>query len=505
VRDASGPLRKILIVGGGTAGWMAAAALSKVLENRFCEIHVVESSEIGIVGVGEATIPPILQMNRLLGLDEDEFIQKTHATFKLAIQFADWMGDGSRYFHPFGQFGFGMGPLPLPHYWRRLKAERPQAAGELIDYSVTALASLADKFQREFPDPRVRRKKVAYAFHFDAALYALYLREKAEAQGVIRHDRKIVGHRMAGDGFIEAVEFEGGERLDADLFIDCSGFRGILIEQALKSGYDDWTHWLPCDRAVAMPSERLPELPPYTRSTARVAGWQWRIGLQHRTGNGLVYCSRYLSEDQAADILSSNLPTPAVGDPRHLRFVTGRRKVMWNKNVVALGLASGFLEPLESTSIHLIQSGIEKLLQLFPDRAFRKEDVKLYNDLMALEFEQVRDLIVFHYHANGRPEPFWQECRGAPIPETLQERIDLYRGYGRIFRREDELFSAVSWTSVFEGQGHHAAEPDPLTAGMPLDKIERVLTQQRALIADAVGVMPTHADFVAGIAGSQVG
>ena len=503
MRDASGPLRKIIIVGGGTAGWMAAAALSKTLENRFCEIHVVESSEIGIVGVGEATIPPILQMNRLLGLDEDEFIRKTKATFKLAIQFVDWMGDGSRYFHPFGQFGFGVGPLALPHYWRRLKAERPDAAGELMDYSVTALASLADKFQRDFPDPRVRRKKVAYAFHFDASLYALYLREKAEAQGVIRHDRKIVGHRLAPDGFVEAVEFEGGESMEADLFIDCSGFRGVLIEQALKSGYDDWTHWLPCDRAVAMPSERIPELPPYTRSTARAAGWQWRIGLQHRTGNGLVYCSRYMSEDEAAATLVANLPTAAVGDPRPLRFVTGRRKMMWNKNVVALGLASGFLEPLESTSIHLIQSGIEKLLQLFPDRAFRKEDIDLYNKLTALEYEQVRDLIVFHYHANGRPEPFWQECREAPIPDTLRERLDLYRGYGRIFRREDELFSVVSWTSVFEGQNHHAAGPDPLTAGMPLDRIERTLTQQRQIIANAVEMMPPHAEYVAGIAGPQ--
>jgi len=502
MRDASGPLRKIVIVGGGTAGWMAAVALSKMLENRFCEIHVVESSEIGIVGVGEATIPPIVQMNRLLGLDEDEFIRKTKATFKLAIQFADWMGDGSRYYHPFGQFGLAMGPLAVPHYWRRLLKERgADAAGSLDDYSLTSIASTANRFQRQHP--LLKGGNIAYAFHFDASLYALFLRERAEAQGVIRHDRRITGHRLAEDGFVDAVVFDDGESMDSDLFIDCSGFRGVLIEEALQTGYDDWTHWLPCDRAVAMPSERMPELPPYTRSTARSAGWQWRIGLQHRTGNGLVYCSRYLGEDEAASILTSNLPTPACGEPRQLRFVTGRRKLMWNKNVVALGLASGFLEPLESTSIHLIQSGIEKLLQLFPDRSFRKEDSDLYNKLVALEYEQVRDLIVFHYHANGRPEPFWQECREAPIPDSLQERIDLYRGYGRIFRREDELFSAVSWTSVFEGKNHHAAGPDPITAGMPIDRIERTLSKQRQIIADAVKTMPPHADFVAGIAGPQ--
>ena len=497
---AAEPIRKVVIVGGGTAGWMAAAALSKVIEDRFCEIHVVESSAIGIVGVGEATIPPILQMNRLLGIDEDEFIRKTQATFKLAIEFVDWMGDGSRYYHPFGQFGLGMGPLGLAHYWRRLRAERGDAAaGSLGDYSLTSLASTAARFQRQHPLLK-GAANIAYAFHFDASLYAAYLRERAEAQGVTRHDRKIVGHRLAEDGFVEAVLFEGGDSMEADLFIDCSGFRGVLIEQALGTGYEDWTHYLPCDRAVAMPSERIPELPPFTRSTARAFGWQWRIALQHRTGNGLVYSSSYASDDEAAATLSANLPTAACGEPRFVRFTTGRRKLAWNKNVITMGLASGFLEPLESTSIHLIQTAIEKLVNLFPDRSFRHEDIDFFNRETKLEYEQVRDLIIFHYHANGRGEDFWRMCRDLAIPDSLQAKIDLYRGYGRVFRREDELFSPVSWTAAFEGQGVHAAAPDPLTLGIPLDEITKVLAEQRTALRRGVEAMPSHADFVAAIA-----
>jgi tryptophan halogenase len=500
MRDTSGPLRKILIVGGGTAGWMAAAALSKVIQDRFCEIHVVESSEIGIVGVGEATIPPILSMNRLLGIDEDEFIRKTHGTFKLAIQFIDWMGDGSRYYHPFGQFGFGVGPIAVPHYWRRLKAERgSDDAGELEDYSLTSLASNANRFQRKHP--LIRQGNIAYAYHFDASLYALFLRGRAEAQGVIRHDRKISGHRLADDGFVEAVLFDDGGEMEADLFLDCSGFRGILIEQALGTGYEDWTHYLPCDRAVAMPSEAIPELPPYTRSTARRAGWQWRIAIQGRTGNGLVYPGAVLSEDEAASILVDNLPTPKLADPRFLRFTTGRRKQFWNKNVIAMGLASGFLEPLESTSIHLIQTAVEKLINLLPDRSFRQADIDFFNSETAAEYEQVRDLIIFHYHANGRPEPFWQQCREAPIPDRLRDRVELYKGYGRVFRKEDELFSPVSWTAAFEGQRVHPHGFDPLTLGMPLDQIDAILRQQREQLRQGVAAMPLHADYVAGIAG----
>ena len=499
------PLGTIAIVGGGAAGWMAAAAISKVFQDRALKIHVVESSEIGIVGVGEATIPPILQMNQLLGIDEDEFIRRTRATFKLAIQFVDWMGPGTQYLHPFGQLGFGAFHLPTPHYWRRLSAERGEKAGTLWDYSLTSKAALAGKFQRRLPYANAQGN-VAYAFHFDASLYALFLRQLAEANGVVRHDRKIRGHRLDDQGFVEAVVFEDGGSLEADFFIDCSGFRGLLIEGALGTGYDDWTQWLPCDRAVTMPSEYMPELPPFTRSTARSAGWQWRIPLQHRTGNGLVYCSGHMSDDEAAFVLSDNLPTPASGDPRFLKFTTGKRKLFWNKNVVALGLAAGFLEPLESTSIHLIQTGIEKLLKLFPDRSFRQEDIDLYNRITALEYEQVRDLIVFHYFANGRTDTdFWRGCREMDPPDSLKERIELFKGYGAVFRRDDELFSEVSWTAAFEGQNVHPARPHPLTFGTPLDRIDEVLGQTRDIISRAAEAMPSHAEFLKRACGAVLG
>ena len=484
---------------------MAAAAIAKVYQDRALEIHVIESSEIGIVGVGEATIPPILTMNRLLGIDEDEFIRKTRATFKLAIQFVDWMGSDTRYLHPFGQIGFGGFQLATAHYWRRLRAERGDEAGTLWDYSLTSQAALAGKFQRRLPFSNFQGN-IAYAFHFDASLYARFLRDIAEANGVIRHDRKISGHRLDSEGFVEAVVLEDGSSMEADFFIDCSGFRGLLIEEALNTGYEDWTQWLPCDRAVAMPSEFMPDIPPFTRSTARSAGWQWRIPLQHRTGNGLVYCSTFTSEDEAAAILTGNLPTAAVGDPRFLRFKTGRRKLFWNKNVVALGLASGFLEPLESTSIHLIQTGIEKLLKLFPDQSFRRQDIDLYNQITALEYEQARDLIVFHYLANGRSDTeFWRACRAMKPPTTLSARIELFEGYGRVFRRDDDLFSEVSWTAVFEGQNVHPAKPDPLTLGTPLDRIEEVLAYNRKMIARGVETMPSHPEFLARSCGAILG
>ena len=487
-------IRRVVVLGGGTAGWMAAAAIAK-MSNRSFEVHVVESSEIGIVGVGEATIPPILQMNRLLEIDENDFLRRTGATFKAAIQFVDWSGDGNGYFHAFGPIGFTQG-LALVHRWRRLVAERGEAAGGIEDYSLNATASKAGKFQRSF-GPVNAQRPVNYAFHFDAGLYARLLRDVAEAHGARRHDRKVVGHEMTETGFVESLVFEGGDTLQGDLFIDCSGFRGLLIGEAFGTGYEDWTHWLPCDRAVAVPSEVMPELPPYTRATAREAGWQWRIPLQHRTGNGHVYCSSFISDEDAVGTLLDNLPTPAIGEPRFLRFTTGRRKQFWTRNVVAIGLASGFLEPLESTSIHLIQTSIEKLLNLFPDRSFRQADIDFYNRVTALEFEQVRDLIILHYVANGRRgQPLWDACREAEIPDSLKARIELYKGYGRVFRTEDELFSPASWTAVFEGQGLHAERFDPLTAGIPIDVIDAQLRQARQFVAHSVAAMADHSAFV---------
>ena len=492
---ASGdPIRRVVILGGGTAGWMAAAAITKAL-NRACEVHVVESSAIGIVGVGEATIPPIRQMNNYLGLDENEFIAKTKATFKLAIQFVDWNGEGSRYFHAFGPIGFNPG-LATVHRWRRLKAERPAAAGELEDYSVTALASHAGKFHRQFRSGEAQRP-VDYAFHFDASLYAEFLRGLAEQGGAVRHDRKVTGHELGENGFVEALILDGGERLEGDLFIDCSGFRGLLIGDALGVEYEDWTHYLPANRAVAVPSEVMPELPPYTRATARSAGWQWRIPLQHRTGNGIVYSSEFLSDDEAAATLLKNLPTPATDEPRFLKFTTGRRKTFWKKNVVAIGLSSGFLEPLESTSIHLIQTGIEKLISLFPDRSFPQADIDFYNRVTALEYEQVRDIIIYHYVGNERPgDPYWEARRTQEIPDSLKQRMDLYRSYGRVFRTQDELFSPLAWTAVFEGHGLRPERVDPMVAALPIDLIEGQLRQVRDFAARGVQAMPDHPTFV---------
>jgi tryptophan halogenase len=496
--DPAQIIKKIVIVGGGTAGWMTAAALSRAFQDRFCEINLVESSEIGIVGVGEATIPPILQMNRLLGLDENEFILRTGATFKVGIEFEDWNGPGSRYLHPFGPYGRQVGPVWFPHYWRRLRAEVGEAAGALDDYSLTAVAAREGRFLRSVQEAGGPPQPVTYAFHFDAGLYAAYLRGRAEARGVTRHDRKIRGHKVGENGFVESILFDGGGSLEGDLFIDCSGFRGLLIEEALETGYEEWTRWLPCDRAVTIPSDTMDTLPPFTRATARPAGWQWRIPLQHRTGNGHVYCSSYMSDDEAASLLTRNLPTPASGDPRLLRFTAGRRKLSWNRNVIAIGLSSGFLEPLESTSIHMIQTSIEKLLNLFPDCGFRQPDIDLYNHATANEYESVRDFLVLHYWANGRDEPFWKACRAIELPDRLKEKIALYEGFGRVFKREEELFSPVSWTAVFEGQGVHAAGFDPMTLGMPRATLERSLAQVRSATRDAVNSMLTHAEFVAG-------
>lgn len=490
-------IQKVLIVGGGTAGWMAAAAMAKVLKNNYCEIQLVESDSIGTVGVGEATIPQIQLFNRLLGLDENEFIRKTQGTFKLGIEFVNWGRLGDRYIHAFGEVGKDMEAIQFYHYWLKMYAEGE--ARDIDAYTLNSLAAKEGRFMRPVDAGNSPLSNIAYAFHFDATLYAMFLRDFAVERGVRRREGKISDVTLNPDnGFIQSVQMEDGETLEADLFIDCSGFRGLLIEQAMQTGYEDWSHWLPCDRAVAVPCAKVGPATPYTRSTAHRAGWQWRIPLQHRTGNGHVYCSQYISDDEATDTLLKNLDGEPLADPKFLKFTTGKRKKFWNKNCVALGLASGFMEPLESTSIHLVQSGIAKLMSLFPNKDFDQEDIDEYNRQAHFEFDRIRDFLIAHYCITERDDSdFWNYCRTMSIPESLQRKIDQYCKNGRIFRDSDELFNDLSWLEVMHGQGLKAKGYHPIVDTLPKEEIARRLESIRQVIAKSVEYMPPHEEYIA--------
>jgi tryptophan halogenase len=497
----SGPIRKIVIVGGGTSGWMCAAALSRLIEHAGVSITLIESDEIGTVGVGEATIPTLLAFNALLGLDENDFIRNTQGTFKLGIEFIDWYRLGNRYMHPFGRFGLDIQAIKFHQFWLKLSRQTDAAAAEvgaLSDYNLCTVAAKLGRYTRPAGPPNSVLSSLRYAFHFDAGLYAKYLRKYSEKLGVLRLEGKVaqVNQRDA-DGFIESVALANGPTIAGELFIDCSGFRGLLIEQTLKAGYEDWSHWLPCNSAVAVPCGSVEPPVPYTRSTADKAGWRWRIPLQHRVGNGYVYCNDFISDAEAEAQLLAKLDGPALANPRLLKFTTGRRRKFWQKNCVAIGLAGGFIEPLESTSIHLIQSGIAKLLALFPDRSFSQVESSEYNRALALEYELTRDFIILHYKATERDDtPFWVRCRDMPIPDSLQDRIELFRSRGRVTRWAEDLFNEHSWVAVLLGQGIQPGGYDPLVDSLPLANTREFMRHIREVVAKTARAMPSHQSFI---------
>ncbi|MEL6361768.1 MAG: tryptophan halogenase family protein [Pseudomonadota bacterium] len=489
-------IKKLVIVGGGTAGWITAAAFARLLDKTI-EIELVESDAIGTVGVGEATIPQIIRLNTILGLDENDFLKKTYGTFKLGIEFVDWARKGDRYLHTFGEAGVSLGNVHFHHYWRRYA----MAGGNksLWHYSLHELAAEKRKFAKLDRLGKTQMTGLAYAYHFDATLYARYLRAYAEARGTVRTEGIVVDTNLEGEtGDIKSIQLEDGKTVSGDFFIDCSGFRSLLLGKALGVPYQDWSKWLPCNRAMAVPSEKLADLPPYTRATARTAGWQWRIPLQHRTGNGHVYCNDFISDDDAAAMLMDNLDTEPLADPRPIQFVTGRRQQFWSQNCVAIGLASGFLEPLESTSIHLIQSNISRLIELFPRGAIRSADRDEYNQRTIKEFEQIRDFLILHYHQTERDDTeFWRYCQNMSVPDSLTHKMDLFSASGRVGRDVDDLFRDASWVQVMLGQGIVPDDYNPMADKLDDGQLATFLADVRTIIEKAVTGLPTQEAYIA--------
>ncbi len=487
-------IKRITIVGGGTAGWMAASILARSLPGTGTAITVIESPDIGTIGVGEATIPPIIDLLRLLNINEGDFVRHTQSTYKLGIKFTDWSRIGQTYWHPFGSFGSMINLRPFFHAWHKARAEG--LAPRFNDFSLCAALGDARKFR--FPDPAAQGPAAGlrYALHFDAGLVAKYLRAYSERLGVARLERTVADATLRSDGLLDELVFSDGSRSQADLYIDCSGFRGILIEQILKTGYIEWRDVLPCDRAVAMPTESASNRPPYTEASARGAGWRWRIPLQHRAGNGYVYCSSYLDENAALDDLVRSAGERPLADPRFLRFVAGRRKLFWNRNCVALGLASGFLEPLESTSIHLVMSGVYKLLEHFPNLAFAQSNIDSYNQELIQEMERIRDFIVLHYCLTERVDtPFWVYCRSMKLPDSLAARIEGYRRTGRVRVKPGELFTDLSWFYVFEGLGLIPETYDPLMDVVTLPQLRGIFSSMAAATEAAAHSAPSHDSY----------
>ncbi|MEE4210672.1 MAG: tryptophan halogenase family protein [Parvularcula sp.] len=486
---------RIVIAGGGTAGWMTAAALSRGLPRHRTEITLVESDAIGTVGVGEATIPAIVDFNRMLGIDEADFLSRTNGTYKLGIEFVGWGAEGERYFHPFGVYGFDLDGTSFHHHWLRLKlAGESYAYG---DYSMSWMAAKSGKFMHPVADGRSPLSQLRYAFHFDAGAYAAYLRAYAEERGTSRLEGRISAVTRNADGGIASLILEDGRRIEGDLFVDCTGFRGLLIAETLGTPYRDWSHWLPCDRAVALPTARTEDPPPYTRATARTAGWQWRIPLQHRTGNGYVYSSTFANEEEATAVLLRETGGSLVGEPRHLRFATGRREAFWVKNCVAIGLSAGFLEPLESTSIHLIQEGVTKLIALLDERGGSEASRIAYNSVIGKNYDTVRNFLIAHYHLNARRgEPFWDYLRTMSIPDELAHTLDLFRHRGAFLGYDGDLFTVTSCTAVLLGQNLTPNDAAFSAEAFPLERLKAVAADMRRVYAEAAERMPQHTEYI---------
>ncbi|APG63610.1 tryptophan halogenase [Sphingorhabdus lutea] len=489
-------IKDIVIVGGGTAGWMAAAAFSRFLDNGNRNITLVESEEIGTVGVGEATIPAIINFNKMLEISENDFLRATQGTFKLGIEFVNWGQVGDSYFHPFGNYGQDLHGINFHQLYLREHALGDKRS--ISQYCMSAMAAQNGRFGRASANARSPVSEIFYAYHFDASLYAKMLREYAENNKVNRQEGRVVDVvRHAENGFVESVILDDGRKISGDLFIDCSGFRALLIGDALGEEYEDWSKWLPVDRAFAVPTTNIMSPVPFTRSTAHEAGWQWRIPLQHRTGNGHVYSSKFIPDDVAQQILMSNLEGEPLAAPKQLRFTTGRRKNSWSHNVVALGLSGGFLEPLESTSIHLIQNGIARLFALFPDKGFNPIEREEYNKGMSELYEDIRDFIILHYHATQREDSeFWRYVKNMSIPTSLERKMDLFKSRGRVFRENAELFGLPSWVAVMLGQNIWPYGWDTLADALDEGRVRDAMRQMRDVYAATAQALPTHEEFI---------
>ncbi|TPG20405.1 tryptophan 7-halogenase [Sphingomonas koreensis] len=489
-------LRRIVVAGGGTAGWMSAAAIAHTMGDTV-DVTLIESDAIGTIGVGESTIPPLVNFNRILQVNEADFMRATQATFKLGILFDGWKNGHDRYFHSFGLTGKDHWSAGFQHFWLRGREKGHDASYD--DYCLELVAALKGKFAH-LPEDRM-----SYAYQLDSTRYAAFLRAKAEGGGTKRIEGRIAEVQLDSEnGDITALVLESGQRIEGDLFLDCTGFRALLIEGALHAGYDDWTHYLPCDSAIAVQTANVQPPVPYTRVMAHDAGWQWRIPLQHRTGNGIVYCSRYLSREAALERLLGNIEGEVLTEPNNLRFTAGTRRRQWYRNCIAIGLSAGFMEPLESTTLHLVQRSVLRLLRMMPAQTISERDTTEFNDQQLTDMLQIRDFLILHYKATERRDsPFWRQCADMPIPDTLAQKIELFRETGRVFRRNEELFAENSWVQVMMGQGIMPQSYHPIATKLPDDELDRLFTGIRGTVNRTVASLPAHADYVARYCGAK--